>query len=455
LTSSRESVIKTSDANQAIVTFSLFPPSLFVYTKIDWGAALSLALPTAKIFARYDAATNQLEVTIDYTASLANSYTNINANFTGQSNTLKYLSPNIINDILVADNNLSLEYFSDNDYSSATILKLISTVIGICALVLFIVGFFGAKIVALEFAAVVQVTFLALVTQISVSPSFESLKGLKLSFGFNTLVSYSLKESVPKQFKMAELSSEIYRNYNLAALFILLPPLVGLACKLLAIKPFRKHRKILGIVFEFCIAELSLYGFMFSAYLLFENLSLTVLNFSKGIVSVSSLIGEIFLLGVGVLYFVLLQKKPGMFGEFKRKFLKDYVWEKYYNFLMVERLVVSLCLVLVPNIYAQLGIPALLFVFEIVIIVVYKPYTGRLEWLRPALNQSITILILGIYMASGMLPAQSFIGLSGPAIIISLLSLSLAYNAFFAFKSLKDSFLRHQNLKKELEQDKF
>jgi hypothetical protein len=253
---------------------------------------------------------------------------------------------------------------------------------------------------------------------------------------------------------MAELSAELYRNYNLAAVFILLPPFVGLVCKLLATKPLRKYRKILNIAVDFCIGELSFYGFMFSAYLLFDNLALT-LSFNKGTASIGSLIGEVFALAVGVLYFVLLEKKPGMFGEFKRRFLKDFVWEKYYNFLMVERLVVSLCLVLVSNTYAQLGVPILFFTVETFVILVWKPYTGRLEWLRPALNQSITILILGIYLASGILPAQSFIGLNGPTIVVSLLSLSIAYNLFFMFKSLKDSLLRHRNLKKELEQENF
>jgi hypothetical protein len=188
---SREFVIKSSTANQVILTFSLLPPSVPIYSTINWVTALSLAIPSATIFSVYDPITNRLEVTLDYTTSLSNLQIAIDANFTGQSNALKYLSPNIINDILIADNNLSLEYFSDSNYTSATILKLIATIIGICALVMFIIGYFGAKLVALEFAAIVQITFLALITQTNVSPNFESLKGLKLGFGFNAFYPYS------------------------------------------------------------------------------------------------------------------------------------------------------------------------------------------------------------------------------------------------------------------------
>ena len=60
---------------------------------------------------------------------------------------------------------------------------------------MFIAGFFGAKIIALEQIAIVQLTWICLATMKEPLITFESLEWLRFSSGYNTYESYKF---VPK-----------------------------------------------------------------------------------------------------------------------------------------------------------------------------------------------------------------------------------------------------------------
>jgi hypothetical protein len=67
----------------------------------------------------------------------------------------------------------------------AKIIELISSVIGYLSFFLMIVGLFVGKLIVIEALAVVQISFLSLVTLSNLSPSFCALLPLELSFGYN------------------------------------------------------------------------------------------------------------------------------------------------------------------------------------------------------------------------------------------------------------------------------
>lgn len=58
-------------------------------------------------------------------------------------------------------------------------------------LVLFIAGYFGAKLVAIEGVAVVQLSAILLLTQKDTAPTFDGLQYLKYSLGVYDLQSIS------------------------------------------------------------------------------------------------------------------------------------------------------------------------------------------------------------------------------------------------------------------------
>lgn len=66
--------------------------------------------------------------------------------------------------VLVSDNNLSLEVYSNDTYSNSKLLEYLAMGSSIFALVLFLLGYFSGKLIGLECVTVFQLTFLSLLT---------------------------------------------------------------------------------------------------------------------------------------------------------------------------------------------------------------------------------------------------------------------------------------------------
>lgn len=76
-----------------------------------------------------------------------------------------------------------LRAFDDTTYSLTQVSKYLSFGVSGIALLLFLVGYFGAKLVALESIAVVQLSALLMVSLEDMSPPFGSLSYLSYSLG--------------------------------------------------------------------------------------------------------------------------------------------------------------------------------------------------------------------------------------------------------------------------------
>lgn len=61
-----------------------------------------------------------------------------------------------------AENNLALGYYSDDIYNMAFYLRYTCMMISGLSLIMFIAGYFGGKIIALEQIAVIQITTVSL-----------------------------------------------------------------------------------------------------------------------------------------------------------------------------------------------------------------------------------------------------------------------------------------------------
>ena len=64
----------------------------------------------------------------------------------------------------LSTNNVALVYYQDSDYSIAKAVKYLSISVGIISVLFIIAGLFGGRLIALECSAVIQLTFICLLT---------------------------------------------------------------------------------------------------------------------------------------------------------------------------------------------------------------------------------------------------------------------------------------------------
>lgn len=83
----------------------------------------------------------------------------------------------------------------------ASIIKYMAIGASSIALLLAFLGLIAGRLVGLECLAVLQLSFLSLLTLTDVSPSFASLSYLGLSFGYNKVGSYEMGQSIDRPFK--------------------------------------------------------------------------------------------------------------------------------------------------------------------------------------------------------------------------------------------------------------
>lgn len=127
---------------------------------------------------------------------------------------------------LKTTNNLALNYYSDKEYTLAKILQYIVLTMAIIALLLFLLGFYCNKLIALELLALYQVTFFSLSSLTDLSPNYQALTYLSLCNGYNP----DLFASAPADRRFYPLGMQIslFDNYNLTFLVILIPLLLSL-----------------------------------------------------------------------------------------------------------------------------------------------------------------------------------------------------------------------------------
>ena len=86
---------------------------------------------------------------------------------------------------LVTDNNLDLEVYEDTVYLFADVVKYFAITIAVGALILFFMGYYAGKLVAIEVIFMFQLSFFSLLTITDLTPTFFSLSGLTYSKGYN------------------------------------------------------------------------------------------------------------------------------------------------------------------------------------------------------------------------------------------------------------------------------
>jgi hypothetical protein len=120
----------------------------------------------------YDPSSNRLRTLFEYYENLDGQSFTISLSFSQLGSIFQNVVPFSVALPKYTQNNLSLYAFSEKHYIVALAAKYISFSIAALSLILFVAGYFGAKLTAIECLGVVQVSALLLLTLKNMSPSF-------------------------------------------------------------------------------------------------------------------------------------------------------------------------------------------------------------------------------------------------------------------------------------------
>jgi hypothetical protein len=132
-------------------------------------------------------------------------------------------------------------------------------------------------------------------------------------------------------------------------------------------------------------------------------------------------------------YFAFIIIKPAFFGEFTNEFKKDTLCSKFYNAMILERLIVGMALVLLLKVNVEALLPMLVFIGAVFFIVLKRPYISRHQNIRQTANMSIVIVVECVYLAYRLTDrsvrntSQIFFYL--PLFVCGLLIACVAYSA--------------------------
>ena len=120
---------------------------------------------------------------------------------------------------------------------------------------------------------------------------------------------YDVTSPVSRPYKPLQLSSSFLQNYNLTMIFIFVPLLTALIAFILSKTCLKSRKNLLTTIWQYGLGEYGFYSWMFSGYLMMVSLAMEVKYIGKG-ASMGGLMAGIFFFLMGVIYFVVLLKKP-------------------------------------------------------------------------------------------------------------------------------------------------
>lgn len=169
----------------------------------------------------------------DYHATIDGDSFTVSLNTTGDT-PLSRVTNSSVQIKATAANNQAFVYYSDEDYQTAKIVKYLSLVCSVFAILLLLIGLFGGRLIGLECAAVIQLTFVSLISVENISPAFAELSGLAYSLGYNRIRGYETRQDIDRPFRGLQISQQYIYNYNIVGVILLIPLLAAVIFKILA-----------------------------------------------------------------------------------------------------------------------------------------------------------------------------------------------------------------------------
>jgi hypothetical protein len=144
--------------------FKPTPAGLPLFESLNWSNLLSIDSSNIDVASvRYDPATGEVLVNFNYNATIDSHSLIIALNTTRDSSLSKITNSSVLVKA-TASNNQALVYYSDDNYQLANIVKYLSLACSGCAILFLLIGVITGKLIGLECAALIQLSFISLLT---------------------------------------------------------------------------------------------------------------------------------------------------------------------------------------------------------------------------------------------------------------------------------------------------
>jgi hypothetical protein len=219
-------------------------------------------------------------------------------------------SPQHLSHSLITENNLALQYYSPPIYALADGVEYLCFGLAIAALLMLLLGLIGGKLTVLEHLAVLQLTYLCVITVQDASPTFAGLRSLRLSAGSIPTSDYNYSSSLDRQLKGASFSSILFSVYNIGLITIILPMCIAIVLKLASVSCFKDNEALMAVSSSI-LGQTTFYAIIFSVYAILSQLLFQLNLISAGITSAFNGFGfSILLLVLTFIYCYCLNKYP-------------------------------------------------------------------------------------------------------------------------------------------------
>lgn len=146
---------------------------------------------------------------------------------------------------MTATDNEPVVFYDQGIYQISNVIQILGYVVVASSLFVFVAGIFCGKLVGVEMMAVVQISYLSLLSLDQLNPSFRALSKIQFVNGYNyhyLSKGHLFDQLAPVQVKGMYMYSYFLQNYNLTVILVLLPLLMSLICLVLQ-KTFYKNDK--------------------------------------------------------------------------------------------------------------------------------------------------------------------------------------------------------------------
>ena len=430
---------KVDGQNKVQILLDLFPSDLAIWDSVDFMSMVQVQTPvpiTGYTVTRNADGTVSLTVEYaadiqgyDLTVSIDPTRANIPALSRAQLSSATF--------VVSPDDNEAAFFYDDSTYKTADIIAKASTGISVAAAAFTALALVSGKMIGVEMMAVVQISFFSLITLSQLNPCFAALASLRLINGYNSLSkseNYLQDTLTPTAPKGIFLYSRFTENFNFTLAIVVVPLLVALVSFILSKTALKDNEKVVNVAKK-AVGEYTLMGILLGAYMIAVCSGLEILYGAK---KSSDLIGKISIVECALLlalvagYFVFLLLRPDFFGEFVDEFKKDRLSSKYYNFVLLERVINGCGLVLLLSVSMGAVLPMAMFLLTAGFVAVKSPHRDNYQKYRVLANMAISLAVEVVYLLYRMAAPEkrhSGMFLYLPFAVVGLLAVCVIYNS--------------------------
>ena len=160
-----QSAIKDEFSNSVYLSFKITPLGASGLNKLSWSTIASQTSNLALSFSAfsYDSSSGHLQISALYQQTLSDHLLTMQFAFPNSA-PFSLLGTKSSSVTLSASNNLALWVYESSEYLAASYLKSVVLGLTLFAVMLFVLGYYSGKLIALELLSILQLTYFSLLT---------------------------------------------------------------------------------------------------------------------------------------------------------------------------------------------------------------------------------------------------------------------------------------------------